>query len=424
MPYDPNDAKKSKLHQHRASGPRKSEVEYLFVNSGAPSTSGAPTVSAGASTSSAGGKVKKAKPKNSSISGPSTIAAAGPAKPRRTGGPSKKPSQESQTSGEFSAISTTVEDPFGSSETQLGTNSRHNIASLMNAPSTYSDNPTPASDRYSVAPSATPGPEPSPRTEAENSPVSVDQSWSAPAEIGSGRVPTDTTADDDIMADLEMAEQKPRKRGNVAPPPPPPQISQPPPPSTTATTTTNMVQKRDEELQMELEMDILRGMEESPKKSPLPPHVQPTPAPKKSGSRSSIASPSPAPSSFTPSRTPVPVAQATGAKKSGPKAAKPKAKAPAKKKADTVKGKGAGGGKGESDWTWGGTSSGRAAAAAAANALLGGGYGDDGHGGRDSVPPVHAREEEVAEDDEEDDKRLYCICRELYDNRFMLGCDK
>jgi hypothetical protein len=419
--YDPNDAKKSKVHQHRASAHRKPDVDYLFVNSGAPSTSVAPTVPVGAITSSGGGKVKKerAKAKNSSISGPSTIAAAGPTKPRRAGGPSKKPSQESQTSGDFSAISSAVEDHFGSSDNQAAMSSRHNIASLMNAAPTYYDNPTPSSDRNSVAPSATPGPEPSPGTEAETSPASVDQSWSAPAEIGSGHIPVDTTVDDDIMADLEMAEQKPRKRSNTAHPPPPHQTSQPPPRSTT----TKMVQKRDEELQMELEMDILQGMEESPKKSPLPPRVQPTPTPKKSGSRSSVASPSPAPSSFTPARTPAPMAAPTAAKKPAAKAAtKPKAKASAKKKAETGKGKA--GAKGESDWTWGGTSSGRAAAAAAATALLGGSYGEDGHSGRDSVPPAHVREEENADDDEEDDKRLYCVCRELYDNRFMLGCDK
>ena len=424
--YDPNDAKKSKIHQHRASINRKSDVDYLFINN--EGTSGGPTVSAGPSTSSSGGKVKKerTKAKSSSISGPSTITAAAPAKPRRVGGPSKKPSRESQTSGEFSVISSTIEDSTNSFDFQAGMGSRRSLASLMNAAPTPSDHPTPVSDRNSVAPSATPGPAPSPGTEPDKSPVSVDQNWSAFGEAGDGHIPADTTVEDDIMADLEMAEQQPRKRSNTAAAPGPQPPLPPPPQPRSGSSATAMAQKMDAELQMELEMDMLQGLDDPPKKLPVAPQLQPNPTPKKAESRSSIApSPSPAPSSFTPARTPVPTATPTVGKKPAAKAAaKPKAKASAKKKADTVKGKGGGASKGDSDWGWSGTSSGRAAAAAAANALLGGGYGEDGHGGRDSVPPAHSREEENAEDDEEDDKRLYCVCRELYDNRFMLGCDQ
>ncbi|KIM24052.1 hypothetical protein M408DRAFT_331973 [Serendipita vermifera MAFF 305830] len=426
--YDPSDPKKSKVHQHRASAHRKGDVDYLFVNNGGSSTSGGPPASGTQAASSSGGKVKKerSKAKSGSISGPSTVtAAAGPAKPRRIGGPSKKPSRESQTSGEFSAISSAIEDSGGNSDYQAGMTSRRSLASLMNSAPTPSDHPTPASDRNSVAPSATPGPGLSPGTEPDKSPVSVDQNWTAAAaEIGAGYIPAETTVEDDIMADLEMAEQQPRKRNNVPAVP----SSQPPPrPQPSSKSATNkMTHKAEEELEMELEMDLLQGLDEGLKKTTAVTQLHPDPAPKKSVSRSSIApSPSPAPSSFTPARTPAPAPAPTAAaptvtKKPAAKAtAKPKAKAAPKKKADNTKGKGSAGNKGDSDWGWTGTSSGRAAAAAAANALL----GEDGHGGRDSVPPVHSKEEENAEDDEEDDKRLYCVCRELYDNRFMLGCD-
>ena len=79
-----------------------------------------------------------------------------------------------------------------------------------------------------------------------------------------------------------------------------------------------------------------------------------------------------------------------------------------------------------------GTSSGRAAAAAA-SASFGAALGaDDGYvdqrDGTEYRPDasVTAKGQGGGEDESEEevDMRLYCICRQLYDDRFMLGCEK
>ena len=79
-----------------------------------------------------------------------------------------------------------------------------------------------------------------------------------------------------------------------------------------------------------------------------------------------------------------------------------------------------------------GTSSGRAAAAAASasfGAVLGAGdgYGDQ-RDGTEYRPDASATAKGPGggedESEEEVDMRLYCICRQLYDDRFMLGCEK
>ena len=81
-----------------------------------------------------------------------------------------------------------------------------------------------------------------------------------------------------------------------------------------------------------------------------------------------------------------------------------------------------------------GTSSGRAAAASAA-ALFGAALdADDGYedqrDGPEYRPDAHApagpKGQGGAEEESEDevDLRLYCVCRQLYDDRFMLGCEK
>jgi hypothetical protein len=225
------------------------------------------------------------------------------------------------------------------------------------------------------------------------------------------QVPTETTVDDDIMADLEMAEEAERT-GGFEPMP----LSQRDRSST-----------REVDSEMDLEMEIL-GENTGSGNTLLVPAV-----PKRLSTPSSAATGSPAPSSLlavpTASR---PAKKATVAKSAAPKA-KPKVattKPPAKKKAEPTKKAEPAKGKQKSDadWTWG-TSSGRAAAAAATNALLmRGGYdeGSDVRKGTDTPPVGKNWDPEAADEEGEDDedKRLYCICRELYDNRFMVGCDK
>lgn len=218
--------------------------------------------------------------------------------------------------------------------------------------------------------------------------------------------PDETTAEDDIMADLDMAEHT----GTGM------QLS------STRLPETSVV-----DFEGDLDMEILSPM---PPRNPVPAPSNP-PGPKKvvkkSASSLSMATPSPAPS------TPVP---APAAKKTAPKAkkaqtgakaaaTKKKAEGGARTKAEASKAKSSG-----DDWARGGTS-GRAAAAAATNALLQGGGYDEGLGNaRDGTPfsAVHGAGgnqagEDGEEDSEEVDTRLYCICREMYDNRFMLGCD-
>ena len=89
---------------------------------------------------------------------------------------------------------------------------------------------------------------------------------------------------------------------------------------------------------------------------------------------------------------------------------------------------GAGGG---GSFAFHGTSSGRAAAAAA-TALFGAtldaddGY-EDQRDGAEYRPdaPANGRGLGGAEESEEEvDMRLYCVCKQLYDDRFMLGCEK
>ena len=81
-----------------------------------------------------------------------------------------------------------------------------------------------------------------------------------------------------------------------------------------------------------------------------------------------------------------------------------------------------------------GTSSGRAAAAAATasfGAVLD--VDDDGYGDQrdsteyrpDAAPTAKGQVGGGEDDSEEEiDMRLYCVCRQLYDDRFMLGCEK
>lgn len=87
---------------------------------------------------------------------------------------------------------------------------------------------------------------------------------------------------------------------------------------------------------------------------------------------------------------------------------------------------------GPGSFSFHGTSSGRAAAAAA-SASFGAALGaDDGYvdqrDGTEYRPDasVTAKGQGGGEDESEEevDMRLYCICRQLYDDRFMLGCEK
>lgn len=221
----------------------------------------------------------------------------------------------------------------------------------------------------------------------------------------------ETTVEDDIMADLDMAEESGRT-GAFEP---------------MASSQRGRSSTREVDSEMDLDLEIL-GESTGSGNTLLVPAV-----PKRLGTPSSAATGSPAPSSLlavpTVNR---PAKKATTAKSAAPKA-KPKVtttKPPAKKKAETTKKvePAKGKQKSDADWTWG-TSSGRAAAAAATNALLtGGGYdeGLDFRKGTDTPPVGKNWEPEAADEEGEDDedKRLYCICRELYDNRFMVGCDK
>jgi COMPASS component SPP1 len=228
------------------------------------------------------------------------------------------------------------------------------------------------------------------------------QSWSEPP--GQAYVPADSTVDDDILADLDMAESQ----------------------NLDANTATRLSSPYPSD-----RMDL-----DFPSPSPIPTHPAPSKTP------SSMATPSPAPSAIIPSTTSNP--KKKSASKSTAKASQSgnasKASTSAKAKGSTAKTAGgknkndllkpsaAGsvrGKKSDSDVAWTGTSSGRAAAAAATAALGNFEYGDD----LDTRSPAAGATSGTAkaawdeEDDEEVDRRLYCVCRELYDDRFMLGCD-
>lgn len=97
--------------------------------------------------------------------------------------------------------------------------------------------------------------------------------------------------------------------------------------------------------------------------------------------------------------------------------------------ASSSSGPGAGGG---GSFAFHGTSSGRAAAAAA-TALFGAALdADDGYEDQRDGPeyrpdaPATVKGPGGAEDESEEevDLRLYCVCKQLYDDRFMLGCEK
>ena len=105
-------------------------------------------------------------------------------------------------------------------------------------------------------------------------------------------------------------------------------------------------------------------------------------------------------------------------------------------KVGSTKSKGGGGASsslagGAGSFTFHGTSSGRAAAAAA-TALFGAaldaddGYEDqrDGTEYRPDGPANKGPGGAEEESEEEIDMRLYCVCKQLYDDRFMLGCEK
>lgn len=226
------------------------------------------------------------------------------------------------------------------------------------------------------------------------------------------QVPVETTVEDDIMADLDMAEEAERT-GAFEPMP---------------SSQRDRSSTREVDSEMDLEMAIL-GESTGSGNTLLVPAV-----PKRLSTPSSAATGSPAPSSLlaVPTASRPAAKKGTVAKSAAPRAKPkvattkpaPKKKAEPTKKVEPAKGKQ----KSDADWTWG-TSSGRAAAAAATNALLtGGGYdeGFDVRKGTDTPPIGKNWEPEAADEEGEDDedKRLYCICRELYDNRFMVGCDK
>jgi hypothetical protein len=247
---------------------------------------------------------------------------------------------------------------------------------------------------------------------------STGENWSALT--GHDPIPGDSTVDDDIMADLDMAERTMNTRKSSSPP-----FSRP------------LSRADHSDLEMDLEAEILRSVPDTP---PVTSNdllgsssLEGTHKVVHKRSSSSVPVASSAPS-------PHPSGAGSAPKKTTKAAAKPKGKAQtggsktaAKKKSETTKGKGgntgaSGRGKagGDADWAWGGATSGRAAAAAATNALLAtNGYSEElggelGQGtGKDSKAWEADNEEE-----EEEDKRLYCVCRERYDNRFMLGCDK
>ncbi|KAG8802756.1 hypothetical protein FRC17_006348, partial [Serendipita sp. 399] len=248
----------------------------------------------------------------------------------------------------------------------------------------------------------------------------------------SSGVPDDTTVDDDIMADLDLAELSHVPQTISA------HIS-----SSRATSQPRYSMDHDGDLDMEILSTPSRDRSVSakPSVSPAPPSISllsstasKIPA-KTSAALAPSPAPSPSPSSFL---APAPV---TGTKKGTTSTtSKSKAKSQAtsskatKKKNDgpargSAKSKTDGHQKGkDADWAWGTTSSGRAAAAAAANALLlSGGY-DEGIGsGRDGTPMSNGHGagnagDDGDEDDEEVDTRLYCICRESCDEWFHPPC--
>ncbi|KAG8749911.1 hypothetical protein FRC14_000958 [Serendipita sp. 396] len=246
----------------------------------------------------------------------------------------------------------------------------------------------------------------------------------------SSGIPDDTTVDDDIMADLDMAE-----------------LSHAPQMTTTGASSSRAASQPRYSIDHDgdLDMEILpptpprdRSVSTKPSVSPAPPSISlaPSTTSKKTAAAALASSPAPSPSPST-FLAPAPVSapkksSSTSKSKAKPQTATSKS---TKKKADGpakggTKSKADGQQKGkDADWGWGAPTSGRAAAAAAANALLMSGGYDEGMGsGRDGTPMSTGHGaantgDDGDDDDEEVDNRLYCVCRERYDHRFMLGCD-